>query len=121
MNNFVFCIPSYKRAFEQLTLDYLESMEINKERIYISTQTKDDFKEYSEKYGQRANIIYNEGTCVGDNRNNILNNFKEGTKIVMLDDDLKFIGKLQNKKLVPFEKEELLNFNQRKNTIKSSN
>lgn len=110
MNNFVFCIPSYKRAFEQLTLDYLESMEINKERIYISTQTKDDFKEYSEKYGQRANIIYNEGTCVGDNRNNILNNFKEGTKIVMLDDDLKFIGKLQNKKLVPFEKEELLNF-----------
>lgn len=105
-----FCIPSYKRAFEQRTLDYLESIGIKKEQIYISTQTEEDYKEYTEKYGERANIIYGEGNCVSDNRNNILNSFPENTKIVMLDDDLSFIGKLGNKKIIPFPSKELMSF-----------
>ena len=41
-----FCIPSYKRAFEQRTLEYLESIGIKKEQIYISKQTQEDYKEY---------------------------------------------------------------------------
>ena len=106
----VFCIPSYKRSEEQKTLAYLESMGVEKEKIYISTQSKEDYEIYQEKYGERANIIYGEGDCVSDNRNNILNNFPKGEEIVMLDDDLFFIGKLKNKKITPFEKEELFSF-----------
>ena len=110
MNKFIFAIPSYKRSHEQLTLDYLENMGFEKENIYISTQTQEDYKIYQEKYGERANIIYNEGSCVSDNRNTLLNNFPKGTEIVMLDDDLKFIGNLVNGKIKPFEKEKLRSF-----------
>lgn len=106
----VFCIPSYNRCDEQKTLDYLESLGISKDDIYISTQTEEDYKKYKEKYGERANIIFGKGTCVADNRNNILNNFKKGQKIVMLDDDLSFIGILKGEKMIPFEKHELFSF-----------
>lgn len=110
MNNVVFGIPSYKRSENQTTLEYLEQMGISKERIYISTQTKEDYEIYSQKYSERANIIYGEGNCVSDNRNNLLNNFEIGTKLIMLDDDLQFIGHLVNKKIQPFTKEELYKF-----------
>lgn len=110
MNNIVFCIPSYRRAKKQKTLEYLESMGIPKEIIYISTQTEEDYNEYSNIYGKRASIIFSEGNCVSDNRNNILNKFPIGKKIVMLDDDLSFIGKLKDKKIVPFSKEQLIEF-----------
>lgn len=110
MNNIVFGIPSYKRSEQQLTLNYLEQMGYSKEQIYISTQSVEDYKKYAEKYSKRANIIYNEGSCVSDNRNNLLNYFEKGTKLVMLDDDLSFIGHLVNKKLVPFTQEELHKF-----------
>ena len=106
----IFAIPSYKRSEKQTTLEYLISMGVSKEQIYISTQTKEDFEIYSQKYGEKANIIFNNGSCVADNRNNILNNFSNNTEIVMLDYDLSFIGKLSNKKIVPFEKEELFSF-----------
>lgn len=110
MNNIIFGIPSYKRSEEQLTLNYLEKMGYSKGQIYISTQSIEDYQKYSEKYSKRANIIYNEGSCVSDNRNTLLNNFKKGTKLIMLDDDLSYIGHLANKKLVPFTKEELNKF-----------
>lgn len=109
-NKIYYCIPSYKRSEEQKTLEYLESMNINKDYIFIATQTIEDFETYKQKYGDRANIIYGEGYCVSDNRNNILNNFENGTKIVMLDDDLSFIGKLANKKIQPFKEDELKEF-----------
>lgn len=48
----VFCIPSYKRSEEQKTLTYLESMGVNKEKIYISTQSEEDYKKYLDKYGK---------------------------------------------------------------------
>ena len=108
--NYVFGIPSYKRSEEQLTLSYLEEMGYSKEQIYISTQTLEDYEKYAKTYGNRANIVYCEGSCVSDNRNNLLNNFSKGTKIVMLDDDLKFIGHLVDKKIKPFTKEELGKF-----------
>lgn len=109
-NNIYFAIPSYKRDFEQLTLDYLENMGVDREHIFISTQTEEDYYKYIEKYSGRANILFKEGSCVSDNRNALLDNFEIGTKIVMLDDDLKYIGHLVNNKIKPFEKEELFEF-----------
>ena len=110
MNNFVFGIPSYKRSDEQLTLDYLEQMGYSKEQIFISTQTAEDYEKYSKKYSNRANILYRKGTCVSDNRNTILDNFEKGQKIIMLDDDIKYIGSLKDKQIKPFTKEELNKF-----------
>lgn len=110
MNDIIFGIPSYKRSEEQLTLDYLEEMGYSKEQIYISTQTLEDYEKYSKKYGNRANIIYKEGNCVSDNRNTLLENFEKGQKIIMLDDDIKYIGSLKDKQIKPFTKEELRKF-----------
>ena len=110
MNNIVFCIPSYKRSEEQLTLSYLEEMGYSKEQIYISTQTYEDYQKYSQKYSKRANIIYKEGNCVADNRNTLLDNFDVGQKMVMLDDDIKYIGSKRGNEIKPFSKEELKNF-----------
>lgn len=110
MNNFVFAIPSYKRSEEQLTLAYLEEMGYSKEQIYISTQTPEDYEKYAKKFGNRANIVYHEGNCVADNRNTLLNTFKKGQKIIMLDDDIKYIGSLKDKQIKPFSKEELNSF-----------
>lgn len=110
MNKIKFAIPSYKRSEEQLTLSYLEEMGYSKDDIYISTQTLDDYNKYSEKYSKRAHIIYNEGNCVSDNRNTLLDYFPEGQRIIMLDDDIKYIGTLKGKKIEPFTKEELAKF-----------
>lgn len=110
MDNIIFAIPSYKRSKEQTTLEYLEKIGYSKDNIYISTQTEKDYKEYKEKYGKRANIIFKEGYSVSDNRNTLLDNFKKGTKIIMLDDDISYIGKLKGKKIEPFKKEELDDF-----------
>lgn len=110
MNKVVFGIPSYKRSEEQLTLSYLEDMGYSKTDIYISTQTPEDYEKYREKYGERANIIYHEGSCVSDNRNTILNHFPIGQKIIMLDDDIKYIGTLKEKRIEPLTKEELSKF-----------
>lgn len=110
MQDIKFAIPTYKRVEEQLTLDYLEKLGYLKEQIYISTQTYEDYENYAKKYGNRANIVYCEGTCVSDNRNTLLNSFEKGQKIVMLDDDIKYIGSLNGKQIKPFTREELDNF-----------
>ena len=46
LENLVIAIPSYKRDFEQLTLDYLERLEFPKSMIYMSVQTEDDYNAY---------------------------------------------------------------------------
>lgn len=109
-NNIIFGIPSYNRSERQITLDYLESMGIPKENIYISTQTEEDYKIYLEKYGNRANIIYGKGDCISDNRNNLLNYFNKGTRLLMLDDDLKFVGFKNNKKIEKASSDKFLKF-----------
>lgn len=108
---FYFGIPSYKRSNEQLTLKYLHNLGYNKEQIFISTQTEEDFNLYKNKYNNLANIIFKAGNCVGDNRNNILRNLPKGSKIVMLDDDIKALQVLKENKLQDINsKEELDKF-----------
>lgn len=105
---FFWGIPSYKRGHEQQTLQYLKKLGYNPRQIIISTQTEDDYKEYQQKYGKDATIIYGNGNCVGDNRNNILNFIEKGCNIVMLDDDVKCLQKLSNGKLINVETREEL-------------
>jgi hypothetical protein len=89
-----FGIPSYRRPQEVLTLDLLESAGIPSDRITISTQTKEDWEAYTEKHGDRAHIIYHPGECVADNRNTLLDHFPAGTRLVIMDDDVKAIAML---------------------------
>lgn len=96
---FYFGIPSYKRYGRQTTLEYLKSLGYKKDQIIISTQTQEDYELYK-NYEKDATIIFKEGNCVGDNRNNILEYLKENDNVVMLDDDIKSLQKLKNDKLI---------------------
>lgn len=104
------CIPSYKRAGKVTTIDYLESIGVSKEDIYVFLQDENDYAEYQKLYSDRANIHYRKGSCVSDNRNNILDYFDDGEKILMLDDDLKYIGIKSGKRLVKMEKGSVVKF-----------
>ena len=86
----IFGIPSYRRPDKQKTVEYLRSMGYDREDIVISTQTKEDFEAYSRNWGEDAIVIYKDGCCVGDNRNNLLD-WGQRNKIkrmVMFDDDV---------------------------------
>lgn len=95
---FYFGIPSYKRADNQETLNYLNKLGYKKENIILSVQTQQDYEAY-QKYGDKCTIIYKEGNCVGDNRNNILEYLPKNEKVVMLDDDIFSIQQLKDNKL----------------------
>ena len=104
-DNLIFAIPSYKRDFEQLTLDYLARLNVPREMIYMSVQTESDLKAYKAAgIDQRVGkLIYRLGACVSDNRNTLLDAIPEGHYVVMMDDDIKTIVMLQGGKLVKIE------------------
>lgn len=101
-----FAIPTYKRADKQLTLQMLKDFGYKKEDIVMSTQTKEDFEQYNDKYGSECSVIYREGHSVTDNRNNLIDHFEKGQWVVMLDDDITGFFKLAGKKLVKIETRE---------------
>jgi len=106
---FQFCIPSYKRADRQKTLDLLERLSIPKEWITLSVQTMQDLQDYKRAgVGKRVNqILYREGENVSDNMNTLLDAFPKGERIVILEDDIKDILRLsispdgKHRKLIP--------------------
>ena len=91
MDETVFCIPSYKRHERQDTLEYLLSVGVPKENIYLFVQTEEDYKAYAE-YAGKCNLIYRHATSLPNTRNNILEYFGGGKNIVMLDDDISTIS-----------------------------
>lgn len=96
---FKFAIPSYNRAEKQRTLELLSGLGFSKNDIVLSTQTEKDFEEYTEKYNGLCVIIYKAGNSAADNRNNLLEYFKEGDWIMMLDDDISGFFVLKGDKL----------------------
>lgn len=106
---YVFGIPSYQRADSITTVKLLKDYGYSSDRIIVSTQTEDDYNRYRDALKNSARIIYKEGNCVSDNRNNILDSLTRGSKLVMLDDDLKAICRLSQdgKKMIPFSGEEI--------------
>lgn len=90
MSDYVIGIPSYKRAEKQDTLSLLQGA-FGKEDIILSTQCMADYLSYKERYNEQATIIFREGDCVGDNRNNILQYCQERglLRCIMLDDDIR--------------------------------
>ena len=91
MSEFLIGIASYKRANGCRTLDYLEGIGFPKERILLSVQTREDVVAYNEsgvscRVGQ---FLYSPASTAGENRNTLLNNVPVGTKILLMDDDIK--------------------------------
>lgn len=101
-----FAIPTYKRADKQLTLNMLKEFGYSKEDIIMSTQTEEDYKTYTEKYGNDCTVIYKEGHSVTDNRNTLIDYFEKGQWVIMLDDDIKGFYKLAGKGLTKIETKE---------------
>ena len=90
MNDYVVLIPSYHRAERQSTLELISGA-YPASRIVIGTQCREDYKEYSDRYSDKATIVYKEGDSVGHNRNTLLKYCcSQGIdKAVMLDDDIR--------------------------------
>lgn len=99
---FKILIPSYHRHVRQDTLELLSSDVFKKSDIVISTQEPSDFEKYSEKYGERATVIYKKGDSVGDNRNTLLEWCQQNRvkRAIMLDDDIRGFRTYNGKKLV---------------------
>lgn len=110
MKDFYFGIPTYKRAGRQRTLEYFESLGINKERLIMSVQTAEDRAAYAAAgYDKRVGrFLYRSGDNLSDNLNTILDSIEDGDRIIMVDDDIKSIDVLQNGKLVPIERKDKL-------------
>lgn len=108
MQKIKFAIPTYKRVEKQLTLEMLKNFGYSKDEIVISTQTKEDYEAYKNKYGNDCVVIYREGHSVTDNRNTLLDYFEKGQWLIMLDDDIKAFLKLDGNNLTKIEtKQEL--------------
>ena len=96
MNDIYYAIASYHRP-KCKTYHALKECGIEDERIVISLNDSNDFKTYVEELGSQAQIITRRGNNVASNRNNILNYFENGAKIILLDDDIRDFRKWEEK------------------------
>ena len=87
MDKIYYGIAGYHRP-ECKTYHTLVKLGIPKDQIVISLNDEDDYKTYKEIYGKEVEVIYKKGNNVACNRNNILNHFKNGTYVMVLDDDI---------------------------------
>lgn len=111
MEKFKVVIPTYRRANEQLSLEYFRSLGTAPENIYLFVQTEEDKAAYEKRYGKEATIVYREASNVTEARNNILEYFDGRENLLMLDDDIRRIGVLKGDKLVAIEsREEMLKY-----------
>ena len=96
-------IPTYKRSNELIkkTLKTLKDGGVNKDKIYIFLANKDEKKAYEDVVPKD---LYNKMVVgikgIANQRNFIRNYFKNGEKIVSIDDDVQEVSKLSGDKLV---------------------
>ena len=96
----VYVIPSYKRVdiLKEKTLSLLNSYKILEKDIYIFLANKEEYELYKSSIGGKYNYI--KGIkLLYKQRNYISHYFKEGQKLVWLDDDIDKITILGNGKL----------------------
>ena len=99
-HDYVIAIPSYNRVdrLKAQTLPMLDSYNIPHNKIYIFTANNKEYDLY--KGSIKSNYKFVKGVLtIGKQRNFICNYFKEGQRIVYIDDDIRQMTKLGNKKL----------------------
>ena len=114
MHEFLIGIASSKRPNGCRTVDYLHSLGFPKERIILSVQTQTDVEAYTQS-GVRERVgtfLYRKASSAGENRNTILDAVPEGTRLVLMDDDIRAIEILDRSAksgLVPITEKESFN------------
>lgn len=105
----IVCIPSYKRAGNVKTFGLLGDA-FSKEEVIISTQTKEDYEQYKALYEDIATIILGEAHSSGESRNVLLNYCQDKgiQEVLFLDDDLRYIRTMDDRRLVGKEFRELM-------------
>lgn len=101
----VYVIPSYQRkdVLIKKSLSVLYDYHIDKEDIYIFVADEEQLEEYSDVVAMGYNVIVAKKGLTNA-RNFIIDYFKEGQKIVALDDDIIAIEKMISKtKLKPID------------------
>ena len=93
-----YCIPTYRRRdiLKKKTLATLKKNSIDSCNIYIFVENEEEMKPYLD-LGDYNYIITNT-TGIGQKRNFIRNYFSNGTKVVMIDDDVEQIVYFVDKK-----------------------
>lgn len=86
-----YLIPSYDRVGRCKTVEYLHSIGVPKDDIFIATQNERDRDAYTRKFGGLAQIIYRDAHNCAGNRNTLVGVLDEGEVGVFLDDDLRSI------------------------------
>ena len=94
-------IPSYKRpeTIKNKTLKLLNSYNIEKNNITIFVADEKEEKIYTESLGTEYKIVVGVPT-IGKQRNFIEKYYKEGTKLMMFDDDIDAVMRKKITKLV---------------------
>ena len=95
-------IPSYKRpeVIKQKTLRVLSEYNIPKERISIFVADEEEYEVYKKSLNKEYEIIIGVPT-IGLQRNFIEKYYKEGTKLIMIDDDIDQVLRKKEDTLVP--------------------
>ena len=90
-------IPSYKRpeTIKNKTLKLLNSYNIEKNKITIFVANEKEEKIYTESLGTEYKIVVGVPT-IGKQRNFIEKYYKEGTKLMMFDDDIDAVMRKKN-------------------------
>ena len=105
VSDIVYVIPSYKRkdVLIKKSLSVLYDYYIDKEDIYIFVADEEQLEEYGDVVAMGYNVIIAKKGLTNA-RNFIIDYFKEGQKIVALDDDISDIEKMISKtKLKPID------------------
>ena len=100
--NYKIAIPSYKRpeVIKQKTLKMLEEHNIPDSKITIFVADNEEYEIYKKSLNKRYEIVIGVQT-IGEQRNFIERYYKEGTQLVMFDDDLDGIFVKKENTLVP--------------------
>ena len=100
--NYKIAIPSYKRpeVIKQKTLKMLEEHNIPDSKITIFVADEIEYEIYKKSLNKRYEIVIGVPT-IGEQRNFIERYYKEGTQLVMFDDDLDGIFVKNENTLVP--------------------
>lgn len=106
----VFAIASYNRPDKQYCAQWLNRIGVPKERIFIQTQTEEDFRTYSSKYGNIANIGFSPASNVSENKNNLLDRVGDRNIVVCSDNVRTLLFLCSDGKLAEVDNIESLEF-----------
>lgn len=82
-----FLIPSYRRCGNVHTIDLLRGYGVKSRDITIGVQTKDDYRDYGNRY-DGVRCVLTEARNAAGNRQGLLRMLNYGERAVLMDDDL---------------------------------